>query len=224
MVNQPSSDDIGPVGTRYSIMYSEDGSLRYSTSQGRSGSGNWSFSGDALCRSFDGMSSSCRNIEKTTSGYQGVGFRTGTLRYTFTVRDAAENLNRGQIVSLLSGKTEQGMVNQPSSDDIGPIGTRYAIVYSEDGSLRYSTSQGRSGSGNWSFSGDALCRSLTECRLRAAILKRPPAGTKVLGLGPALCVIHLQFATRIPSCTPSDSSWKHAQRRYSTTNPICPRS
>ena len=181
MVNQPSSDDIGPVGTRYSIMYSEDGSLRYSTSQGRSGSGNWSFSGDALCRSFDGMSSSCRNIEKTTSGYQGVGFRTGTLRYTFTVRDAAENLNRGQIVSLLSGKTEQGMVNQPSSDDIGPIGTRYAIVYSEDGSLRYSTSQGRSGSGNWSFSGDALCRSFDGMSSSCRNIEKTTSGYQGVG-------------------------------------------
>ena len=72
---------------------------------------------------------------------------------------AAEMLNVDQIKSLLSGKTEQGMVNQPSRDEKGPIGTRYAIVYSKDRSLRYSTSKGRSGIGNWSFSGDALCRS-----------------------------------------------------------------
>jgi len=85
-VVEPSSEDIGKRGTRYAIAYRANGTLAYSTNKGRSGIGEWFVNEDALCRSIDDGDAYCRRIVKKRNGYQGVGFRSGTLRYKFTIQ------------------------------------------------------------------------------------------------------------------------------------------
>ena len=86
-VMKASRDDIGRDRTQYAIRYAAHGTLVYSTGGGKSGTGTWSMEGNALCRGFDGNGASCRKIEKSGDRYEGGGFRTGNLRYRFTISD-----------------------------------------------------------------------------------------------------------------------------------------
>ncbi|MEM0906999.1 MAG: hypothetical protein AAGJ94_06525 [Pseudomonadota bacterium] len=84
-VVRPSGGDIGPKGTRYTIRYAANGTFRYSAGS-RSGRGQWNIRDNALCRGFDGGRTSCRKIQRSGNGYVGVGFRSGSRRYTFQIR------------------------------------------------------------------------------------------------------------------------------------------